>query len=103
MKQKLPLVIASSLFLLSACSTNMEMKATGGSKSDGTVTLSFDHATILDPIIDEKKALQTAQSKCKVWGFRNAKAFGGSTKKCLEEYKTGGCVAYRVKKVYQCY
>ncbi len=102
MIQKLPLVVATS-FLLSACSSNMEMKATGGSKSDGTVTLSFDHAAIVNPIIDEKKALQTAKSKCNVWGFRNAKAFGGSTKKCLEEYKTGGCVGYRVSKVYQCY
>ncbi len=103
MLKKLSLLIASSVFLLTSCSTNMEMKATGGSKSDGTVTLSFDHAAIMDPIIDEKKVLQTAKAKCNVWGFRNAKAFGGSTKKCLEEYKTGGCAGFRVKKVYQCY
>ena len=97
------LTIISSLLLLTSCSSNMDMKATGGSKSDGTVTLSFEHPAILTPVVDEKKALKTAKSKCSTWGFRNAKAFGGSTRKCLEKYETGGCAGFRVTKVYQCY
>lgn len=66
MKISYILPAAIALIILSGCATvTKEMAATGGSKADGTIELSYEHSELGSVTIDEKKAIETAKSRCK--------------------------------------
>ncbi|WP_324748812.1 YecR family lipoprotein [Sphingomonas sp. LY54] len=94
--------IAAFVFLvLVGCATTKTLQATGGSRSDGVVRLSFEYGAFESPQIDEAQAHSVARDRCKVWGYSDAEAFGGVTKVCNQ---TGmyGCTGWMVTKEYQC-
>ncbi|HOO81886.1 MAG TPA: YecR family lipoprotein [Alphaproteobacteria bacterium] len=97
MKNFLLLVV----IFLSGCAVNKTMYATGGSKADGTVTLSYSYGGFEQPVVDYASALTTAKDKCKAWGYKNAEAFGGESLKCLA-YNAYGCTQQQVDVMYQC-
>jgi len=65
--------------LLASCTTNVpkELVATGGSKADGVVELSYQYNELETPIVDKAKGQETAEKRCKAWGYKRADPFGG--------------------------
>ena len=95
-------VITSVLFVaLAGCATVSQMTATGGSKADGIVRLSYEAGALNKVRIDEADALRTAQARCRTWGYKDAEAFGGVTRQC-QSSGLYGCNRWFVTKEYQC-
>lgn len=99
MKYKLALV--SAVAVLAGCATVSQMQATGGSRSDGIVKLSFEYGMFDKVQLDEATALQTARQRCAVWGYTDADPFGGITRQC-QQSGSMGCLHWFVTKEYQC-
>jgi hypothetical protein len=86
---------------VAACGTVSQMSATGGSRADGVVRLSYEFGMLNKIKIDEADALRTAQARCKTWGYKDAEAFGGTTRVC-QSSGMYGCNHWLVTKEYQC-
>ena len=96
------LLIILSLFFLVGCSVKKTFTATGGSKADGIVTLSYWYSgfEIPDAKLDEA-AHQTAKDRCKKWGYSDAEHFDEVTRSCIA-WNAYGCIEYQVSVDYQC-
>jgi len=100
MKKQIMVFLAAAI-LLSGCATPKEFYATGGSRSDGTVKLSYEYGGFEKPIVDPNQGAQLAASKCAVWGYTGAEAFGAAEQSCV--FANGyGCQRFRVTVEYQC-
>ena len=88
--------------VLAGCATVSQMAATGGSRSDGIVKLSYEAGLFDKVAIDETTALTTARRRCSTWGYADAEAFGGITRQCQAYSGTLGCTRWFVTKEYQC-
>lgn len=94
--------IALGLFVaVAGCATVSQMTATGGSRADGVVRLSYEAGLLSKVRIDEADALRTAQARCRTWGYKDAEAFGGITRQC-QSSGMYGCNRWLVTKEYQC-
>lgn len=89
------------LAALAACATAKTWTATGGSRSDGTVRLSYEYGLFEAPTIDENQGLTVAKQRCAIWGYSGAEAFGGVTTQCTAP-SSSGCMTTLVTKEYQC-
>ena len=87
---------------LSGCAVQSTMVPTGGSRSDGTVKMSYDFGALQVPKIDPSQGLASAKARCAAWGYTGAEPFGGSTKSCIQGGGFGGCDVFRVTVEYQC-
>lgn len=87
---------------IAGCATVSQMAATGGSRADGTVKLSYEVGMFDRVQIDEFTALQTARRRCSTWGYTDAEAFGGVTRQCQAYSASLGCTSWFVTKEYQC-
>ena len=95
-------VVGGFLVLLAGCTTVSQMTATGGSRADGVVRLSYELGALDKARIDEADALRTAQARCKTWGYKDAEAFGGVTRQCQSPGGLYGCNRWLITKEYQC-
>ena len=100
MKSKV--VTIGLLGALAGCATVSQMTATGGSRADGIVRLSYEAGRFDKVRIDEADALRTAQARCRTWGYKDAEAFGGITRQCQASAGLYGCGRWLVTKEYQC-
>jgi len=89
------------LLVVGACATAKTWSATGGSRADGTVRLSYEVGMLEVPTIDEAQGIELAKQRCAVWGYSGAEAFGGTTSVCNAP-STSGCMSTLVTKEYQC-
>jgi hypothetical protein len=89
------------MLALAACATAKSYTATGGSRSDGTVRLSYEVGMFEVPTVDENQGLQLARQRCATWGYTGAEAFGGTTSQCTS-MGSSGCMVTLVTKEYQC-
>jgi len=96
------IAVAATVLALSGCSTTKEWAATGGSRSDGVVRLSYVHGGFEKPVLSEAQAVALATKRCSTWGYTGAEAFGGTTSQCNQPGGLGGCVQFIVTKEYQC-
>ncbi len=96
------IVTLALLSLIFGCATSKQLTATGGSKADGTVRLSYEHSPYEAPQVDMKQALTTAQQRCRAWGYTDADPFGGTTRVCNMPSGLGGCNQWLVTAEYQC-
>jgi hypothetical protein len=87
---------------ISACATTIVPQATGGSRADGTVTMSYEFGWLQDPEVQWGPAQNIARSRCGAWGYTDAQAFGGGQATCISYDGYGGCNRTRVDMVYQC-
>ena len=99
MKRKM--VSGAVLLVLAGCATVSQMAATGGSRADGIVRLSYEYGAFNKVRIDEAEGLRTAQARCQTWGYKDAEAFGGVTRQC-QGSNMYGCMRWLVTKEYQC-
>ena len=93
----------SLTFLLAACAPlPVHLAATGGSRSDGTVKVSYDMGSgrVAGQIIG-KKYTEIATERCAAWGYSGAEPFDGVTKTCVNG-NGYGCNIYRVTSTFQC-
>jgi hypothetical protein len=86
---------------LVACASVKDWSATGGSRSDGVVKLSYEYGMFEKPQLSEIQAMNIATARCKTWGYTGAEAFGGQISQC-NAYSGGGCAHWLVTKEYQC-
>lgn len=98
---KAAFVLAMTL-ALTGCAVQKDWSATGGSRSDGVVRLSYEVAEMEKAIVDEKQAVAIATRRCSAWGYTGAEAFGGATSQCVQAGQLSSCGNKRVTKEYQC-
>ena len=99
---KKAIILISGSIIMTSCATTKMWQATGGSKSDGTIKLSYQHNLYEKPVVNESQALGEAIKRCTSWGFNSAEAFGGSLTQCISPSMAGGCNMFQVTKEYQC-
>lgn len=88
----------------------------GGNKAGATVKMAYNYYTDEKPVVDYSRANEEATKTCKIWGYQNAREFGGQTKRCIKNfaplndgsyysnaYGYYGCSEYEVSVEYQCY
>ena len=95
-------IIIILLSFLSACAAIKVPQATGGSKADGVVEMSYQYGAFEKPQVQWDQALVTATSGCKAWGYSSAEAFGGTTSQCQAYNGYGNCIRQHVTAKYQC-
>lgn len=95
-------VIGAAVLALAGCATPMDMQATGGSRSDGTVELSYEYGLFQRPVVDMARAEVTATQRCQAWGYRAAEPFGGQINHCNQYNGYGNCLDMFVTVKYQC-
>ena len=83
------------------CATPKEWVATGGSRADGTVRLSYDFGAFEAPQVNNQQGLDIARSRCLAWGYQNTEAFGGERRAC-NNMTSSGCTSWIVTREYQC-
>jgi hypothetical protein len=90
--------------LLAGCvstPTKKDLVATGGSRADGTVQLSYEMYAYETVETSEAQGLATAKERCAAWGYPNAQPFGGQAKQCQFSNQYG-CISWFVTVTYQC-
>ncbi len=97
-----PLLAASLCLLAVGCATTKEWSAIGGSRSDGTIKLSYEYGPFEVPQVSEEQAVKLASTRCSTWGYTGAEAFGGFTRVCNAPDGMGGCNRWLVTREYQC-
>ena len=95
--------LVSTLFLSGciAMPTQKQWTATGGSRADAVVRLSYEYGQYEQPQVNEQEALDLATARCKSWGYSGAEAFGGVTRQCNQTGRYG-CENWLVTKEFQC-
>ena len=96
-------VLVSSFFVIfmQGCAVNKDLVPTGGSRSDGTVKLSYEYGEFESPKLNAQQGADAAAKRCAVWGYSGAQPFGGATKTC--SYFSGfACHRWLVTIEYQC-
>jgi len=90
------------LVAISGCATQKVLQATGGSRSDGTVELSYEYGAFEQPQVQWEQGLATARQRCAAWGYPDAEAFGGQKSECNYRDLYGNCARWFVTVTYQC-
>lgn len=99
---KKALIMLAAVVLLAGCVTQKNWTATGGSRADATVKLSYEHSSFEQPQLNDAQAQTLAEARCKTWGYTGAEAFGGTTSVCNMPGGLGGCNRFLVTKEFQC-
>jgi|SRR2546425_1235827 len=100
MKKRLVVFIAVALSIAS-CATQKDWIATGGSRADGVLKLSYQYGLFEAPQVSAQQGVELAKSRCTAWGYSGAQAFGGVSRVC-NNYSTSGCNSWLVTAEYQC-
>lgn len=93
--------MALAIITLAGCTTAKQYGATGGSRADGTIKLSYQYGGFEQPITDAQQALNLARTKCGAWGYKDAESFGTEIRTCTSN-NAYGCIEYLVTVEYQC-
>jgi hypothetical protein len=86
---------------ISGCAVPKDWTATGGSRADGIIKLSYEYALFEVPKLNNTQGVNLASKRCKSWGYEEAEPFGGLITKCIN-YSSGGCNRWMVTADYQC-
>lgn len=95
-------IAALTALVLLGCATRKDWTATGGSRSDGVIRLSYELGEFEKPQLSEQQAINLARQRCKAWGYSGTEAFGGLTRQCSQSGGFSGCTLWMVTKEYQC-
>ncbi len=101
MKNLILIGVSLSMLLLVGCVVPKQWAATGGSRADAVIRLSYSYGAFETPQVDDAQALALAEERCKTWGYHSAEAFGGLSKACIQPGSTG-CNEWQVTKEFQC-
>jgi len=98
LKRLTPLLLG---IIVTGCATTKEWAATGGSRADGVVRLSYEYGLFESPQTSEQQGVELAKGRCAAWGYASAEPFGGQTRQC-NNYGSGSCNSWLVTREYQC-
>jgi len=73
-------------------------QATGGSRADGVVEMSYEWRAGERPEVEWPQALESAKQRCLAWGYSDAAPFGGQKSTC----QTVDCSQRIITIPYQC-
>jgi hypothetical protein len=95
--------LASFLMVLgvTGCVSTHQWSASGGSKSEGIVRLSYEYPEFHEPALSEAQAEKLAMSRCSAWGYESAEEVPGQLRECSDS-EGGNCELWRVTREYQC-
>jgi YecR-like lipoprotein len=96
------LALVMATLCLCSCGVTKEYVATGGSRADGTVTLSYEYGMLQSPREDEEQGVTLAISTCAGWGYSGSQPFGGESQQCEAINGYGNCLRWLVTRRYQC-
>jgi len=99
--KKILLFYAITILGISGCATPVDWAATGGSRADGTIKLSYQYIRFQKPVVNSQQGIDLATRKCQAWGYTSAEAFGGATQAC-NGFDSSGCNSWIVTAEYQC-
>ena len=94
-------ILLATVSLLSGCASQKQLVATGGSRADGTVKMSFEYGLFEAPQVNTAQGMAAAKQRCAAWGYTGAEPFGGGTKQCIN-VSSSGCNQWRVTYEFQC-
>ena len=94
------LVLFTAL-LSSGCTVTVVPVATGGSRSDGIVKMSYEFSPITIPQVDQTAAIRKAAQYCKNWGYDTAEPFDAGLTSCSQP-SAFGCDMHLTTIEYQC-
>lgn len=95
------LAVVAFTLAVAGCAVQKTMEPTGGSRSDGTVKMSYEFNMFEAPNVNMAQGTQAALRRCASWGYTGAEPFGGQTKVC-NGYSGGGCNSWLVTVEFQC-
>lgn len=96
------MVISLGLVLtVGGCAVQKDLLPTGGSRSDGTVELSYSFGSFEKPQVDYVQGRRLAAKRCRAWGYNDAEPFGGQKTMC-QASNAYGCIQTLVTVEYQC-
>jgi YecR-like lipoprotein len=90
------------VILAGGCAVAVTPQATGGSKADGIVKLSYIDGPFTDEQVDWSAGKQQAIARCQAWGYQTAEPFVGSTSVCNLRNGDGNCMQSTVTVEFQC-
>lgn len=93
--------LALAIVFLSGCATPKQWEATGGSKTDGVVQISYQQGQFENGQSDAAQGLTVATERCKVWGYKRAEQSGAEKSVCgtMGQYN---CLQTTVTQDYLC-
>lgn len=94
------LTVLLFIFLFWASTVQKDLLITNGSRSDGTLTLSYEYGAFEVPEVNWENAKLKAIDKCKSWGYAGAEFFEAGESHCLSYNMYGSCTRWRV--IYKC-
>lgn len=94
-------LLISSLTLGGCAAKLVDWQATGGSRADGTVRLSYQNKDGRNVYTDPAQGARVAKARCAAWGYQDAEPFGLETTSC-DLKLLGMCGAWTVTREYQC-
>ena len=100
--KKLLLMATSAMIFGCANNVPKELVATGGSKADGIVELSYQYSERETPVVNKAEGLKTAEKRCQAWGYKRADPFGGEKTVCSSPGTWTECGTHLVTIQYQC-
>jgi len=95
-------IILALLFSAGCAPTLKYLVVTGGSKSDGTLTMSYEYTNTEYPEVQWDAAKISAAERCVGWGYSSAEFFDAGTKVCVRSSSMGQCVRWQVTYTCQC-
>lgn len=101
MRVFVPFVVGLVL-IFQGCARQKELIPTGGSRADGTVTMSYEYGAGEIPKISQEQGAVAARARCKAWGYTDAQPFGGEMRQCQAPGSYGSCYRWFVSLTYQC-
>ncbi|WP_439156120.1 YecR family lipoprotein [Yoonia sp.] len=76
--------------------------ATGGSRADASVEMSYQTGLYRPVTPNWEAALSSATQRCRAWGYSRADAFEGTSTTCNVYDAYLGCTQSTVTRTYQC-
>jgi predicted methyltransferase len=102
MKRIFSIVGFGFVVALCSCAAAKTLRVTGGSKSDGVITMAYQYGLFEKPAVEWGKAQATAVVTCQGWGYSNAQFFEQGTRTCIQVNKKNNCISWRVEYNVQC-
>ncbi|ABR73408.1 hypothetical protein CBG46_05315 [Actinobacillus succinogenes] len=100
--KKLLMLICMVCSLTACVSEQKRYVATGGSRADGVINLSYQVRYNERAAPNPNQGLRLAQKRCRQWGYQNAERFSGYTRRC-NIAKGRKCLSYLITVQYQCF
>lgn len=101
MKPVTSMLTTLMILMVQGCTVQKVLVPTGGSRADGTISMSYEVGELDIPVIDPQQGARDAGTRCAVWGYTGAQPFGGETRRCIDR-SAKDCNRWQVTIEYQC-